>query len=1075
MVSTVMIVDDVFENLNILRAVLTENGYRVLAFPDGAMALKAASRNPPDLILLDIMMPEMDGFEVARRLKADERLKDVPIIFLTAVREQDKVATAFSVGAVDYLTKPFRAEEILVKVNLHIELYKQRQELKKAYERLKNNESFLHATLNSIADAVITCDVEGRVLTMNPSAETITGWALAQAKARPIHEICYVTQSGAPFNISAYLEKAIHEEKALELPEDIILTSRDGRRYHIAGSLAPIMGMPGNITGIVIVLRDVTDGIRRDEELRKLAQAVKQSPASIVITDKDGTIEYVNPKFTEVTGYSFEEAIGQNPRVLKSGEQSKEFYKELWETITSGREWRGEFHNKKKNGELYWEYASISPIKDQRGVITHFIAVKEDITQRKQMEDELRRTNSLLEEAIEKANEMALKAELASKAKSIFLANMSHEIRTPLNAVIGMTALLLDTQLTEQQRHYAQVIKSSGEALLDLINDILDYSKIEAGKLELESTDFDLEELLDDTVIAFSPKAQEKGLELIYGIDPDVPLNLKGDPVRLRQILNNLISNAIKFTHKGEVSIRVTTIDPGRQELVRLKGDLGLADNRSVPIRFTVRDTGIGIPADKIRIIFDKFTQVDTSTTRRYGGTGLGLAISKQLVELMGGKIGVESAPGQGSVFWFTAFFEWPKGAQEVKSSGIHDLKNVRALVVDDNATSLELLVTRLSSWGMRPSGALDGPSALKLLYKAYYEGDPFLIAIIDTEMPGMDGIGLAKAIQGDPHLKDLKIILTTPLGVTLNKGLSDFVFSAYLPKPIRYRELLKTIVRILKGGEAQDFDTKEVEKDREALDFYNNKVRILLAEDNLVNQEVALAVLQKLGVLVDVVSNGKEALEAVMNKEYDLVLMDVQMPEMDGLEATKRIREWESGKDSHIPIIAMTAHAMEGDREMCLKAGMDEHISKPFTPKALSRLIGKWLRQTAKSHIKAEALSPLERLEPTVWDKQGLLARLMGDQELARKIIKTFISDFSKQLEMLKRYLEARDISGAQRQAHTLKGAAANVGAEKIRAIATTMENMAKAGDLEGMKKYLNHLAVSFDEFKATCEGDIL
>ena len=525
----------------------------------------------------------------------------------------------------------------------------------------------------------------------------------------------------------------------------------------------------------------------------------------------------------------------------------------------------------------------------------HAIGLVRDITERKRAEEALLETNRQLALATDRSNEMAIQAQIASIAKSEFLANMSHEIRTPMNGVIGMTGLLLDTALDEEQRRYAEIVRTSGESLLALINDVLDFSKIEARKLGLEILDFDLSSLLDDFASALAVRAHEKGLELFYSTDLDVPVLLRGDPGRLRQILTNLVGNAIKFTHAGEVAVRASTLEQSEDGAL---------------LRFSVRDTGIGMPPDKIGLVFDKFSQVDPSTTRRYGGTGLGLAISKQLAELMGGEIGVESDEGKGSEFWFTARFG--RQAKNVPSEDRlpADLRGVRVLIVDDNATSREILTSRLSSWGMRPAEARSGSEALQILSCAREEGIPFRIAVIDMQMPGMDGETLGRTVKADERLADTTMVVLTSLGARGDaRRFEEAGFAAYATKPIRHQELKAVLSLALKGRGGSSEGPPPIatrHSAREILSLFGgNRVRVLLAEDNATNQQVALGILRNLGLRADAVANGKEALKALEALPYDLVLMDVQMPEMDGFEATRAIRNPESAVQNHaIPVI---------------------------------------------------------------------------------------------------------------------------------------------------------------------------
>ncbi len=956
-------------------------------------------------------------------------------------------------------------------------------ERKQAEEMIINSEQRLSQIINFMPDPAWVVDNDGKVVTWNRAVEKLTGTKAEKILGKDDFEYALPFYGERrPVLIDLIRQwNPDYEKKYVSVKKDGENLVSESFHPNLGDNgifLSAIAGLlydtSGEVTGAIESLRDITDQKKAEMELQKLSLAVEQSPASVVITDPLGIVEYVNPKFSELTGYSAKEVVGKNPRILNSGKLPRGHFKNLWDTILAGNEWHGEFHNKKKNGELFWEHARISPIRNKEGELTNFVAVKEDITERKRMREELMQAKRSADEA--------------NRAKGDFLANMSHEIRTPMNAVIGMSHLALKTDLTAKQRDYLKKIQSSANSLLGIINDILDFSKIEAGKMDMESVDFNLDDVLDNLANLITVKAQEKeNLEVLFATAIDVPRFLKGDSLRLGQVLINLANNAVKFTETGEIVVST--------ELVK-------KDQDQVTLKFSVTDTGIGLTKEQMGRLFQSFSQADTSTTRKYGGTGLGLTISKRLVEMMGGEIRVASKPGRGTTFSFSATFGQSLGKEKTRPAPPPDLQGMKVLVVDDNATSRDIFREMLESLTFDVTLAASGEEGLTELKSAGAE-HPYQLVLMDWKLPGMDGFEASRRIKNDSDLGRIPaIVLVTAYGreevmkKTEAEGLDGFLL-----KPVNPSMLFDTIMQIFgknEHGEVKAFSEKDHET--ETLKAIIG-AHVLLVEDNEINQQVAREILAGAGLNVSIANNGLEAVDAVKENKYDAVLMDIQMPVMDGYEATKRIRKWESvsanadtdvwetedrGQKTEVrcqasnlqpptcnlPIIAMTAHAMAGDHEKSLDAGMVDHVTKPIDPEQLFATLAKWIRprevsRTArppetgsleKSNAKvsagaSDAVASFNNQEQfpnylAGFDLADGLRRLGGNHKLYKKLLLNFAANYSETPSEIRQALDSGDFNQAHQLVHSLKGVAGNLAAGELQAATVELEKLVKHVD---------------------------
>ena len=895
----------------------------------------------------------------------------------------------------------------------------------------------INLLLQTTDQGIYGIDMSGHCIFINRAALGITGFSQDECLGKDMHDLMH--HSHADGSLYPVEDCPIYRVKSGEEGchlDDEVFWRKDGTPFPVEYSSYPIIEN-GETTGAVITFSDLTartqnETIRRQHE-RDLKSILNNMPALIGYWGRDLRCKFCNDKMH--VQYGFEPGAMQGEEIRKVlGEELYASNRLYVEAVLRGEPqfFTENIPASDHGATVYFQSQYVPDIEN--GEVQGFYTLIHDISQIKIAE---------------------LAAEAANRAKSEFLANMSHEIRTPMNGVLGMTELILDTELSYEQRFYGKAIKESAENLLGIINDILDFSKVESGKMELETVPFMLRSCVGYALQTLAMRAAEKGLELVYHVAADLPDGLVGDPTRLRQVIINLVGNAIKFSEKGEVGVFVT---------------LEQEDTHAALLRVEVRDRGIGIPEDKQDKIFEAFEQADASTTKNFGGTGLGLAICKRIVAILGGSLGLSSTPGEGSSFFFTASFGIQSGAVPAPPKDCV-LEGRSALIVDDIPVNRQILQSFLSGWGMRIFVAADGRDALERIGTLRSTGELPDVLLTDTGMPNLDGWELVRAVRGEPANCTMKIIVMPSAG---EKGdaqrCKELGVEGFLIKPVIHEELHDALKTILSGVPLSSIEPVT----RHSLREQKERCRILLVDDVEVNRELGRIMLQKLGHLVTLAVNGEDAVAEVCRHPFDLVFMDVQMPVLDGYGAAERIRELEKTGGGHLPIIAMTANAMQGDREKCLGAGMDDYVSKPVNREEIADAITRQIRQRSAAGAVPAAQSPppppgraTEAVTAPAFDRDGLVRRLGGSEELIAHFLELYLDSLDNHLAQLSSALLSADVDQVRAEAHTIRGASANIGALQVHAVALELETLAQGGGLEGCAALFDTLGQADLEFR--------
>jgi PAS domain S-box-containing protein len=882
------------------------------------------------------------------------------------------------------------------------------KERRKAQESLHERTTFLNTLIFSSPIAIVAQDLEGRIQITNPAFHKLFGYMAEECKGQLLDSLIAGDQLG---EAGGLFKGACHPEG---VHKTLQRQRKDGRRVHVELHGVPLV-IDGTLRGVFALYQDIGKRVEAEERLRASEEVFRTlstaAPIGIFRHDVSDECSYVNKCWMDMTGMSFDEACGGGwKNVLHPEDQER--IRAAWRKAYERRDrFSASYRYVHRDGHAVWVETIAQPIFDGAGKLQGYVGVVQDVTERRMVSERMREAKEA--------------AEAASLAKSEFLANMSHEIRTPMNGILGMTELALDTDLSAEQREYLGMVKSSAEALLTIINDILDFSKIEAGRMELERVPFSVIDCVEEALHPLSLRAQEKGLELTWALKGEVPERVRGDSSRIRQVLLNLVGNAVKFTKQGEVSVIAERLP---------------SENGRVHLRFEVSDTGIGIPEEKQKYIFDAFSQADASTTREYGGTGLGLSISAQLVQLMHGEMGLESEPGKGSKFFFTLPLEPVLGgvAEPLPDSKI--LVGTRVLVVDDNEVNRHLLGRLLPQWGLEPTVIADGRSAIAQFESSAKAGRLYPLVLLDRQMPGLDGFDVAEAIRRIAAKERTAILMLSSAMESDQRRAVRLGIERYLMKPLRRNLLREAILRALRVRSA------EGKRRRQSPARASRSLRILLAEDNRVNQKLAVRLLAKLGHQVVVAANGSEASKMAHLSQFDLILMDIQMPVMGGVEAVQKIRALEKETGRRNTIVAMTAHAMAGDAEKYLASGMDGYVSKPIRMDVLQAEIERCTN--GKEQKRGESMS-LSSQDTSSFDFEinELLARVDNDRQLLQELFDLFKEDSPRHLDKLHQAVERNDSEEVASEAHMLKGMLSNLSAKPAAAAAASLERLAHEG----------------------------